>query len=323
MEDLFETGTVTAPDPKQTRRAASLCAFAAVFAIVLTYTILFGITLLLNRAKLSDRAYDNLIMIVNTVVIDGVALPLAWLLLLRRTPIVEPPEAGSVRSPLSFRVFFFYFPCAFVLMYGGALLGRLIGMLFGKELSDVVDSAIGSVDVWVTVLCAGIAAPIAEELFFRKAMIDRLSGHHPTDAILYSALLFALIHGNLTQFLYAFPLGVLFGFVYYRTRNVGHTILLHVGINLLGGVVPQLVSMIDSEGEGFSSLASTLVMVLYSGVTIVLCVFGIIHLVRYRKQYFPIRTALPRFRRPFYLNAGFIVACVIFTGLFVLNEIVA
>lgn len=316
----YDPTPVPKPDAKGARRAASFCAFAAVSAILLAYALILLFSFLMRDVALSDRASADLTLIANTVAIDLVAMPLAWLVFLRRVPKNDIAE-DTVRSPLSPRVFFFYFPCAYMLMFAGALLGRLIGFLFGKGLSDVVGGTIEAVDVWVTLLCAGIVAPIAEELFFRKAMIDRLKGFHPTDAILYSALLFGLIHGNLTQFLYAFPLGVLLGFVYYRTRNIGHTILLHMGINILGGVVPQLISMIPDSEDLSVQILSKGAQLAQSGLIIVLCVFGIIHLVRYRKQYFPIRTELPRFRRPFYINAGFIVACVVFTVLFVLAEV--
>ena len=319
MEYIPETEPLYTPmpEPKRTRRAASLCAFAAIAATLLSYAILFVYGILTTNAALSDRMSANLTLLVNTAAVDFVALPLAWLVFLRRIPKNDACEIET-RTPLSLKKLLFYFPCAFVLMYAGALLGTLIGMLFKNGLSDVVEQAIGSVDIWVSALCAGIIGPVAEELFFRKAMIDRLSKYHPIDAILFSAVLFALIHGNLTQFLYAFPLGVLLGIIYYRTQNIGYTILLHIAINLIGGVVPQLVM------GGIAVLPesmNTLVTFVYSQIIIGICVVGLIFLIRRRREFLPIQSSVPRFRRPFYLNAGFIIACVLFTGLFILSEV--
>lgn len=318
----YEIVPASAPDPKPMRRAASFCAFGAVAQTLIAYGLVVGFSAFISAVFHAELNADWS-LIVNTVTIDLIAMPLAWLLLLRRTPRNALREAEAPQ-PLSFRAFFFYLPCAFVLMYAGALTGRLVGLLFGKGLNDVVDGMIGSVNPWISLLCAGIIGPVAEELFFRKAMIDRLSGFHPADAIVYSALLFGLVHGNLTQFLYAFPLGLLLGFVYYRTQNIGHTILLHVAVNLLGGIVPQVINLMEEAGAGNNvlKLIASLATALYSVMTIVLCVFGIIHLIRRRRQFFTIRPELPRFRRPFYINAGFIVACVVFTVLFVLAEIV-
>ena len=319
MEYIPETEPLytPVPEPRSTRRAASLCAFAAIAATLLSYAILFAYGILTVNAAFSDRMSANLTLLVNTAAVDFVALPLAWLAFLRRIPKNDACEIET-RTPLSLKKLLFYFPCAFVLMYAGALLGTLIGMLFKNGLSDVVEQAIGSVDIWVSALCAGIIGPVAEELFFRKAMIDRLSKYHPIDAILFSAVLFALIHGNLTQFLYAFPLGVLLGIIYYRTQNIGYTILLHIAINMIGGVVPQLVM------GGIAMLPesmNTLVTFVYSQIIIGICVVGLIFLIRRRREFLPIQSSVPRFRRPFYLNAGFIIACVLFTGLFILSEV--
>ena len=306
------------PDAKGARRAASLCSFAAVAEITIAYALLIPTTLLTRDISMSDQMRSNLSLIINTAVIDLIAMPLCWLLLLL-IPKDASPEIGT-RTPLSFKKLLFYFPCAFALMLAGSLTGRLIDALLGGDLSNVVSDTMSAVDPWVTLLCAVIVGPIAEELFFRKAMIDRLSAYHPTDAILLSALLFGLMHGNLTQFLYAFPLGVLFGIIYYRTQNIGYTIVLHVVINCFGGLLPQFLTMLqESAPEYVSSLA----MLLYGQFMLAMCVLGIIFLIRRRKAFLPIPSDVPRFRRPFYINAGFIVACIAFTALFVLTEILA
>ena len=319
----FSQGTqytdVPETDPGEARRAATYCALASVAAILLSYVLVLLFSLIVKNTQIGERTYANLALIVSTAATNLIAMPCAWLLLLKRVPKQEAPLTEAPAAGLSFRSFAFYFPCAFALMYGGALLGRLIGMLFGGGLSDVVGSVIESVSPWVTVVCAGIVGPVAEELFFRKAMIDRLKGYHPADAILCSALLFAMVHGNLTQFLYAFPLGLLFGFIYYRTKDIRLTILLHVAVNMLGGVVPQLISLLFDAAEK-GQLGAYVATTVYSALLFVLCVIGVVQLVRYRKQ-FLIRTPLPHRSREFFINVGFIAACVIFAGLFILNEI--
>ena len=306
------------PDAKGARRAASLCSFAAVAEIMIAYALLIPTTLLTRDISMSDQMRSNLSLIINTAVIDLIAMPLCWLLLLL-IPKDASPEIGT-RTPLSFKKLLFYFPCAFALMLAGSLTGRLIDALLGGDLSNVVSDTMSAVDPWVTLLCAVIVGPIAEELFFRKAMIDRLSAYHPTDAILLSALLFGLMHGNLTQFLYAFPLGVLFGIIYYRTQNIGYTIVLHVVINCFGGLLPQFLTMLQESAPEY---VSSLVSLLYMQFVLAMCVLGIIFLIRRRRAFLPIPSDVPRFRRPFYINAGFIVASIVFTALFVLTEILA
>ena len=313
--------TLSYPDARSTRRAASICSFATVVAVAISYTLLLAFSILKSKLFPETEISDSLWLIVNTGVNDLIAMPLAWLLLLRRVPRHDAAEDDMTKTPLLFGKLMFYLPCVYVLMMAGALTGRLIGMLLGDGLADVVSEALLPVSPWVTLLCAVIVGPIAEELFFRKAMIDRLSGFHPTDAILLSALLFGLMHGNLTQFLYAFPIGVLFGVIYYRTQNIGYSILLHIAVNALGGLIPQLVEQLGNWVSGFSEGLGTLTVLFYGQIVLWLCVLGLIFLIRGRRQFLPIPTEKPRFRRPFYLNAGWIVACVLLTGVFILNEI--
>lgn len=318
-QDCASYPEIRVPDAKGARRAASYCSFAAVAEITIAYALILTVSFLIRNVEIGERTYSNLLMLVNTVAVDLIAMPLCWLLLLRRVPKNPSPEIGT-RTPLSFKRLLFYFPCAFLLLYAGSLTGKLIDAVLGGGLSNVVSETMSAIDPWATLLCAVIVGPIAEELFFRKAMIDRLSAYHPTDAILLSALLFGLMHGNLTQFLYAFPLGVLFGIIYYRTQNIGYTIVLHVVINCFGGLLPQFLTMLqESAPEYVSSLA----MLLYVQFMLAMCVLGIIFLIRRRKAFLPIPSDVPRFRRPFYINAGFIVACIAFTALFVLTEILS
>lgn len=310
------------PDGKAARRAASVCAFAAVLAVAIPYALTFAFSFLRLRLFPDLRLSDSAQMLLTTAMADLIAMPLVWLLLLRRVPAGGAAQDGATRTPLSLKKLAFYFPCIFLLMYGGAVLGRLIGALLGRGLADVVDDVMSSVDPWATLLCAVIIGPIAEELFFRKAMIDRLSCFRPTDAIVFTALLFALSHGNLMQFLYAFPVGVLFGIIYCRTRNVGYTIVLHVLMNAVGGLVPQLLTPLDEAvAAGTAGAFGRTILSLYGIAVFAVCGIGLVLLIRHRGEFLPIPSTNTHSRKALYLNAGWIVAGTLLIGLAVLSEI--
>jgi len=75
-----------------------------------------------------------------------------------------------------------------------------------------------------------IIGPISEELLFREAIEGEMlrRGASPWTAILVSALAFSTIHFNLAQGLYALPIGIMFGIIYYKTGNIVLTSLLHI-----------------------------------------------------------------------------------------------
>lgn len=78
-------------------------------------------------------------------------------------------------------------------------------------------------------LAVCIFAPLVEELVFRGAILRSLLGslnNHWT-AILISALIFAFAHLNPAQMPHAFCLGVLLGWMYYRTYSVIPGIIVH------------------------------------------------------------------------------------------------
>lgn len=119
-----------------------------------------------------------------------------------------------------------------------------------------------------------IVGPVTEELLFREAIAGELlrRGASPWAAILVSALAFSTVHLNLAQGIYALPLGILFGIIYYRTGNIVLSSLLHILNN--GIVVAQLYVLGEeavnaSVSEWFSSDLQALVfMVLFGALSL-------------------------------------------------------
>lgn len=78
------------------------------------------------------------------------------------------------------------------------------------------------------VLATCILAPLCEEMLCRGVIMRGLVRHNgPRKAIIWSALIFAVIHMNPWQGIPAFIIGLFFGWVYYRTGSLVSTIFLH------------------------------------------------------------------------------------------------
>lgn len=99
-----------------------------------------------------------------------------------------------------------------------------------------------------------LAAPLAEELIFRAGFIGtmRSHGYSMCAAVLVSALLFGLVHGNPAQMPVAFLLGLMLGYVYVRSGSLWPCWLAHATNNLVGVLTAW------SSGESSSSLVDTL-----------------------------------------------------------------
>lgn len=74
-----------------------------------------------------------------------------------------------------------------------------------------------------------VLAPIVEELLFRGGMQGHLLRRwkNPMWAIIIPALVFGAIHGNPAQSFFAFILGLVLGWVYYRTGSLLPGMLMH------------------------------------------------------------------------------------------------
>ena len=90
-------------------------------------------------------------------------------------------------------------------------------------------------NVFVLLLGVGIAAPIIEEILFRGLILGELKKYLPLPlAIVFQGVLFGALHMNFTQFLYAAPLGILFGVVFIWVKSIWATILIHIAFNSAG-----------------------------------------------------------------------------------------
>ena len=91
----------------------------------------------------------------------------------------------------------------------------------------------------------GILVPVAEEMVFRGAVLRELLSRFPRRwhwlPIAISALLFGIVHGNMAQFVHATLLGLLLGWLYYRTDSIVPGIVLHWVNNTIAYVLYNLV----------------------------------------------------------------------------------
>lgn len=120
-------------------------------------------------------------------------------------------------------------------------IGNLIPMseTFRKTLLDT-----GARTGFFSFILMIIAAPVLEELIFRGIILDGLlKNYSPIKSILISSLLFGLVHLNPWQFVTGFILGIFSGWVYYKTRSLLPSIIIHAVVNLYGFSIRYFVDI--------------------------------------------------------------------------------
>ena len=101
---------------------------------------------------------------------------------------------------------------------------------------------------WSSFLVVAIFAPIFEEWLCRGMVLrGLLTKMKPVWAIVISALFFAVIHANPWQALNAFLIGLLMGYVYYKTGSLILTMIIHFVNNGTAVVLSNIESLKDYD----------------------------------------------------------------------------
>lgn len=122
-----------------------------------------------------------------------------------------------------------------ILIYVAAVILIDFILSFMQWLPDLMESQFDALQSgWLGILCIAVIGPVFEELFFRGAIArSLLADYSPTKAIVLSALIFGVVHMNPIQIVSAFLIGLLLGWMYYKTASLIPCILIHVLNNSL------------------------------------------------------------------------------------------
>ena len=227
-----QTGTLSEDDSKKYFSTVGIAIFLFMFASHFTS---FAASRLLERfapTLLEMAAVTNGLSL---LIQYGIALPLALVALKKLPKDTNPSEQLGAKSFLGVICVAFTF-----MSVGGTVANIMTGtieLLSGKSLTNPVESTTYGESFLVNFIFLALLAPVIEELVFRKLICDRLLPLGEGYAVVLSAAIFGLVHGNLFQFFYAFLTGMLFSYVYIKTGRLRYTISIHMVINFLGGVL--------------------------------------------------------------------------------------
>lgn len=189
--------------------------------------------------KESVQNKDWFVMVANAVVFISMIAAFDFL-------IVRPTTQKKLNfnfSPTNFYTYLLIFPMMIGMMFIGEFITAQIpttGPFFGEYykffeqlMSKLTDDPV------IMIITAVIMAPVFEEIVFRgiiqKGLIN--SGIKPWKAILFSSVVFGLVHANPWQFVGAALLGGVLGLVYYKTKSLLLPMFLHAFNNLCSSIL--------------------------------------------------------------------------------------
>ena len=187
----------------------------------------------------------------------------------RRIPL-NSPSFGRLGGFISFALIF---PLVFAFNIATEPLSAWMGLPdFMKQLFEQMKEY--PVSAFISV---AIFAPLLEEIFCRGIILRGLLTHYsPTKAIFWSAAMFAIMHMNPWQAVPAFLMGIMMGWIYYRTRSIWSVIFIHFINNSFSFVLTAFFPEIAADATYSSILPGNLYYLIFAAS--VLYTAGVIYL---------------------------------------------
>lgn len=134
-----------------------------------------------------------------------------------------------------------------------------------QEYQNASDAFYGST-IWLELLGSALITPFLEELLHRGVVFGRLRrrmGAMPS--ILISALIFAGLHFNIVQFIYAFLLGIVFALFVEKSGRLYPAVVAHVAANGIAVIRTETGFLMRTvDGSVFAWVVSVVLLVLGS-----------------------------------------------------------
>lgn len=217
--------------------------------VVLLFTLLVPFVLSYLMSTVADLIASNNTDLTSKMITSSIAFNIIQAVLLLASYVGVwffyskynkiPYSAVSLKPKQSWKDYLLVIGLAFVLVFGMQYLVQAfetvlawIGYPVKEGLGSSSPSNVG--EYFYTLFAMGLVPAIGEELIFRGVVLNGMRQRFSTTkAVLISAALFMLFHGNLQQLIYPFVLGTVLGFVFTRTGSLMLSMILHFTNNFI------------------------------------------------------------------------------------------
>ena len=153
-----------------------------------------------------------------------------------------------------------------ILSYNFTLLGfdveEAIDITFGTSAMDIILNSIGT----------AVIPALVEEFAYRGVVLGALKKYDTNLAIVGSAFLFGMVHGNLAQIPFAFIVGLVLAYVRVKTDSMIPNILIHFGNNFYAVIVTSIGEKVPDSVSTIIDIAVVVVFILVG----IMCTYFIV-----------------------------------------------
>lgn len=137
--------------------------------------------------------------------------------------------------------------------FGGCLIANYVtvflraigeGMGIYSTYTSLQDPS-STLDVIMIFISSAIVPPLVEEFALRGVLLQSLRKYGDTFAIITSAFVFGIFHGNAVQIPFAFLCGLVIGYAVISTESLWTGIIIHALMNAMSGISSALIYYFD------------------------------------------------------------------------------
>ena len=109
--------------------------------------------------------------------------------------------------------------------------------LFGNVPAKGISAPNNMLEIIILIVVIGVVPAICEEIFARGIILSTFQRRNITNGVIISAILFAIMHFDITNFAFPLFLGLILAYVVYRTDSVYSGMIVHFVSNALGVII--------------------------------------------------------------------------------------
>ena len=220
----------------------------------IAFNILFSILLRISGITLVS---GSIVYYILHCLLEGVFALAAFVVAkIRKRNLIE--DAGMVQK-VNWQLVGWCFLASIVSLIGfGRLTNVFIEILQYFGYSSIL-SGMEINNFWqylATIISSCAVAAFCEELLFRGVITSGLKKFGIKTAVGFSALIFMLMHGNAEQTVHQFIVGVIVGYVFYKTNNLWLGVLIHAFNNFIPVTLTYLMNATETA-ETVETVATT------------------------------------------------------------------
>jgi membrane protease YdiL (CAAX protease family) len=271
-------------EKEKIKKISSRCFFAVIMYVLISYVLSFAIVLISWIFPSINKIYsETLPSLAFEIIVTFLAIGMPFFvihLIFRKEKIsTELPFGTTYNKEIAKYLVMIFLPVmilsAIAINYVSAIFQEILGLEFTSNMSDITLN--GGKETLLGVLSVAVVPALIEETIIRGIIMQPLRKYGDKYAIIASALLFAVMHGNMVQIPYTVIGGLLLGYLAVVTGSLWPSIVLHFVNNLYSVVV---LSVNDNFGENASTIVTAVMLLVFAIVGII----GIVKLTKMKCQ---------------------------------------